>query len=311
MNDYKDFLWVEKYRPTKLEDFVLSEDIKSKIQEWINDEIFPHLILHGTYGTGKTSIVKFLINNFDCDVLEINAKGEGINIIREKVSSFLNIVSFQKFKVVVFHEGDQLSRQGQEALKEDIEINSDDTRIIFTTNHIERIDGAIASRCLKLHVEPNSPVDVAERIAYILSNEGIEINEDQKDPLWKFIKKKFPDIRNIIKGIQNSVYNGVLSLTETRNSSKFNDILSLMSKVNSKNKVDIFYEIREIVNTLPINDLKNIYEFLFYNLDNIYKKEEFYLAVNVIANFQYKSSFDVDLEINISAMIQSLIELKV
>ena len=311
MDDIMGMIWAERWRPKELEDFVLSEDLKTKVETWLEEGIFPHLTLYGTYGTGKTSLVKFLLDKFDCDVLEINAsKDKGIDLVRQQVSNFLKLSSFGEFKVVVFHEGEALTPQAQEALKEDIEINSDDTRIIFTTNHPEKINGAIASRTLQLQVEPPSPQSVAVRIKHILDAENVEIPDDQKDALWKLVKKNFPDIRSTIKQLQYSIVDGTLKIDRIVDDGDFDELLVLMSEVNSSNKVDKFYEMRKIINSLSQNKIKGIYDFLFYNLDDIYSKQEYYFSVSIIANYQYQSSFDVDIEINVSAMIQELIELK-
>lgn len=313
MNEnHLDFLWVEKWRPKEIEDFVLEDHVKSKIKKWLDLGIFPHLILHGTYGTGKTSLVKFLINKFDCDVLEVgkDMSKKGVDVMRNEIDQFLKLTSFSKFKVVVFHEGEQFSSQAQESLKESIEVNSDDTRIVFTTNHLEKLNGALASRCTQLHIEPPSPHAVAKRVKQILDAEGVEVSDEQTQELWKLVKDNFPDIRSTIKQIDNSVYDGVLTLRENKKVGQFDDIIDILKSVNKKNKIDKFYEIREITNSLPSNNLQNIYEFLFYKLIDIYNREEYYYSTTVIAEYQYKASFDVDIEINVSAMIQELIEIK-
>lgn len=310
--DVMNFLWVEKYRPKELDQFVLSDYVRSQVKKWISDGIFPHLILHGDYGTGKTSLVKFLISKFDCDVYEVNAsKIKGIDLIRDEITNFLNVVSFSKFKVVVFHEGENLTPQAQEALKEDLELNSDDTRIVFTTNHAERIDGALASRCLSVHVEPSDPKDVAERIKYILDKENVVVPDEQKQKLWKLVKDSFPDIRKVIKTVQNSVFDdGTLKLGTVDDFSEFSKIKDILSKTKkTSNKPKILQELRKIVNVIPNGALKGIYGFLFSNLSDIYNNEQYYFSVPVIARYQYQSSFDVDIEINVVAMLQELIEL--
>lgn len=309
--DYMDFLWVEKYRPKTIDDFVLPEETINHLKKWVEDGHFPHLILYGTYGTGKTSIVKFLLDNIECEVLELNASKENkLDVMRDKVTTFLSRSSLFGLKVVVFHEGENLTTRSQEVLKEEIEIHSDDARVIFTTNHIEKLDGAIADRCLQLKIEPDSPQDVAKRIQYILKNEGIEIPEDQKMNLWELVKEEFPSVRNCIKLVQSYSSNGKIIIGNSSNVGDFKKIMTIISKSNTNNKVNNFYKAREITNSLSYTSLSTFYSYLYKNLNDIFNKEEMFDIITIIAEYNFRSAHDIDLELNIASLIKELIEYK-
>ena len=306
-----DFLWTEKWRPTKIEDFVLPDDIIVDLKKWIEDGHFPHLILYGTYGTGKTSIVKFLLSRIECDALELNASKENkLETMRTEVANFLNRSSLFGMKVVVFHEGENLTRRAQETLKEDIELNSDDTRVIFTTNHPEKLDGAIADRCLSLKIEPDDPKKVAKRIQYILKRENIEVPDDQKDALWSMVKEEFPSVRSTIKRLERSCRSGVLKIISNEEFTQYSEILELINTVSETNKVDVFYKIRGIVNTMPYSYYQGFYHYLYKNIDRIFNKGMVFDCMATIAEYNHMFTNDVDKEINVASLCKELIEIK-
>jgi len=169
-------LWVEKYRPDILENYVGNENLKETISKYIEQNDIQNLIFYGPAGTGKTTLAKLLVKNIECDFLYINASDErGIETIRDKVSGFASTMSFKPLKVVILDEADFLTIQAQASLRNVIETFSKSTRFILTCNYIERIIDPLQSRCQTLKIVPPSKADVTRHICKILTNEECKL----------------------------------------------------------------------------------------------------------------------------------------
>ena len=103
-------LLVEKYRPTRLENYIGNKSIKNTIQKYIEQNDIQNLLFYGPAGTGKTTLAKLIVKNINCDYLYINASDErGIETIRDKVAGFASTASFKSIKVVILDEADFLT----------------------------------------------------------------------------------------------------------------------------------------------------------------------------------------------------------
>jgi replication-associated recombination protein RarA len=107
MNNSEHSLWVEKYRPSKLEDYVGNEHLKSKVAGYIESGDIPHLLLYGKAGTGKTTLAKLIVNSVDCDYMIINASDENnVDTVRNKVKNFASTIGFRQSKIIILDEFD-------------------------------------------------------------------------------------------------------------------------------------------------------------------------------------------------------------
>ena len=206
-------LWVEKYRPTTLEEYVGNETIKNKISDYLKQGSIQNLLFHGVAGTGKTTLAKLIAKNLNCDLLYINASDErGIDTIREKIIPFASSMSFNDIKIVILDEADYITPQAQATLRNTIESCSKTTRFILTCNYLERIISPLQSRCQTFEITPPSKGDVWNKCENVLHNENVEFETTK---IKAAIDTHYPDIRKIINTLQGSVINGVIKIDDT------------------------------------------------------------------------------------------------
>ena len=148
-----DFLWVEKYRPKKIKECILSEDLKKTFTEFLKQGEIPNLLLSGTAGTGKTTVARALCEELGTDYIIINGSDEGrqIDTLRNKIKNFASTVSLStesKHKVVILDEADYMNAESvQPALRNFIETFANNCRFIFTCNYKNKLIPALHSRC--------------------------------------------------------------------------------------------------------------------------------------------------------------------
>jgi DNA polymerase III delta prime subunit len=303
MFNKKHTLFTEKYRPDTLEGYIGNDDFKSSLQQWIDANDIPHLLLTGGAGTGKTTAAKLIINNIDCDSLYINCSDEnGIDTIRDKVKSFASAASFKPQKVVIMDEADFLTINAQAALRNIIETYSLNTRFVFTCNYIERIIDPIQSRTVIFELTPPSMQDVAFKCVEILDLEKITYT---RADLVRIVKQTYPDIRKTLNLLQSSLKNG--ELVESRTITNFkqtsDQVIELLKTKNVKN----FTTIRQLVMDSNIRDYNELYRVLFERADEFTDSA---IATLVIADYQYKSIMAPDKEITFCACISKLLTTK-
>ncbi len=207
-----DKIWVEKYRPHKLDDLIL-DDKSLRVVKQFEDEI-PNLLFVGSPGTGKTTLARIIVNDIlGCNFLYINASDEsGIDVIRHNITNFAQTKSFDGgIKVVILDEADGLTPQAQAALRNTMETYAKYCRFILTANYKHKIIPALQSRCQSLDLKP--VVDqAAKRCFNILRLENVKVSEEQKKKFVILVKKHFPDLRKTINEIQKSIVDGELCI---------------------------------------------------------------------------------------------------
>ena len=296
-------LWVEKYRPTKLDNYIGNDHLKSKVSVYLESGDIPHLLLFGRAGTGKTTLAKLLVNNIDCDYLYINASDENsVDVVREKVKNFASTLGFKDMKVIILDECDYITPNAQAALRILMETFSKNCRFILTCNYVERIIDPIQSRCQSFQIIPPDRKQVAQHLANILSNESIEY---ELTDIATIVNSGYPDIRRVINGSQRQVVNGKLVIDEntiTQNDYK-TKVLEILTTQDKKNA---FQNIRQLLADSKVTDFSDLFRLMFDTVDD-WGKGHIAECILILSKYQQSDAIVVDKEINVMAMFVELI----
>lgn len=289
-------LWTEKYRPSTIKDLVVSDTIKEFINDCIDKKYIPNLLLVGSVGTGKNSIVNVLLKSLPLSVLKINASAQrGIDVIRETVTDFISTSSFgNKQKIILLNEADRLTMEAQDSLRDLIEDNTNKCSFIFTGNYENKFSEALVSRCVKMTTSTmNSSKDIKKRLEYICEQENIDCDDDFLDDLIKKYKK---DIRSMINDIQ---YSTLVNDNNIVTKEEMNNIFDLIfEKCNTVKEIQDVFKERDII----INE--NIYSLLYRYF--IEKYSENTDCVICIAEYVYKGKYVFDQELQLMACLLTL-----
>jgi DNA polymerase III delta prime subunit len=299
-------LWCEKYRPTKLSEYVGNDIVKETIQQYLDTNDIPHLLFYGKPGTGKTTLAKLIINTIKCDSMVINASDENnVDTVRTKIKNFASSVGFSGFKVIVLDECDYLTPAAQAIMRNLMETFSKHCRFILTCNYIEKIIDPIQSRCQSFSITPPTKKDVAIQLSNILNSEGVKF--DVKN-LADIINSYYPDIRKMINTCQLQSAKGELKvdhkiMVENNFQTKLIEILK-----SDLDKRNMFMNIRQAVADNRINDYSEMYSILYDKVDE-YAIGNVANVILTIADGQAKDALVVDKEIVFASTLIQIINI--
>ena len=306
MSDVKNLLWVEKYRPKTLSDCILPIDLSTIFNGMVKEGKMPNMLFYGKAGTGKTSVAKALSNDLALDSMLINCSEEnGIDTLRVKIRQYASTVSLSgNGKVIILDEFDYATKAVQTGLRGAIEEFAKNCRFIITCNYKSRIIDPLHSRCTGIDFTVPSAeraqiaMSTMNRVEHILKTENVPY---EKSVIATLVKKHFPDIRRIINELQKYSSSGKIDvgILSQGSSDSFKELLTAM-------KAKEFANCRKwVVQNIDLNTAE-FYKKLYNELYTTLKSNSVPQAILIIAEYQYKSSFAADQEINTMAMLVQL-----
>ena len=303
------FLWVEKYRPKTIDECILPESTKKIFQGFLEQSEIPNLLLAGSAGVGKTTIAKALCNQLGTDCLVINGSDEGrfLDTVRNQAKVFASTVSLTstaKHKVIIIDEADNTTHDVQLLLRACIEEFQKNCRFIFTCNYKNKIISPLHSRCsvvdftLKGKEKATMAGAFFNRVKTILDSEGV--NYEPK-VVAEVVQKHFPDFRRTLNELQRYSSSGKIDTGILGVSNDIN-ITNLVGYIRKKEFTNMKKWVTQNMDNEPVAIMRKIYD----NLYNHFDPKSIPEAVLVISEYQYKSAFVVDQEINMVAFLTEL-----
>ena len=306
---HDDFLWVEKYRPKKVEDCILTQNVKDTFSSFVEQGEIPNLLLSGTAGVGKTTIAKALCNELGADFYVINGSDEGrfLDTVRNQAQNFAATVSLTngaKHKILIIDEADNTTPDVQLLLRASIETFQKNCRFIFTCNFKNKIIEPLHSRTtvIDFNVRGKSKQLLAgeffNRCRDILTKERVTFNNKV---VAEVIQKYFPDFRRTLNELQRYASTGGIDtgILATLGDAKID---TLVDSMRDKKFNDVKAWVQQNLDSDPASIMRNLYD----NLTNVMDGPSTAAAVLIIADYQYKSAFVADQEVNLLACLTQL-----
>jgi replication factor C small subunit len=299
---------VEKYRPNTIDKYVFRDDAQRRqIMQWIADQSIPHLLFSGNAGIGKTTLAKVLFNELNInplDILEINAsRTNGVDEVRDKIVSFIRMIPFGGYRVILLDEADYLSTNAQAALRGVMEEYHSTARFILTCNYPNKIIPAIHSRCQGFHVAKVDKTEYTARVAEILIQEGVNFELDTLDT---YVKAAYPDLRKCINLVQMNSSNGDLASPNDGDKNESDWKLEMVELFKAGKMTEAR---RLLCGAVKPEEMEEVYRWLYENIEIFGDDEKQDSAVLIIKQGLVDHTLVVDTEINLAATLIKLARL--
>ena len=302
-----EFLWVEKYRPKRISDVILPDNLKNTFIKIVENKEIPNMLFTGGAGLGKTTVAKAICNELQLDYILVNGSEEGnIDTLRNKIKQFASTVSLQGgYKVVILDEADYLNAQStQPALRGFIEEFSNNCRFILTCNFKNRIIEPLHSRCslYEFNTTKKQMVNLAgqfmDRVSTILTDEGVTFD---KKVIAELIMKYCPDWRRVLNELQRYSISGTIDsgVLDNVSDTNYNNLFGFLKEKDFKkmrqwvaNNIDIDFSVI----------IRNVYD----KMEEVVDGSSIPQLVLILADYQYKNAFVADHELNTVACLTEI-----
>ena len=304
----EEFLWVEKYRPHTIADTILPDDLKKTFQTFVDNGNIPNLLLTGSAGIGKTTVAKAMLDEIGADYIIINGSDEGrlIDTLRTKIKNFASSMSLAGGrKYVILDESDYLNAETvQPALRNFMEEYSANCGFILTCNFVNKIIAPLHSRCSVVEFKmrnadkPKLAGQFFKRVEWILEREGIDY---EQKVVAELITKHFPDNRRILNELQRYSVTGRIDSGVLANQTESN-LKVLMDALKNKE----FSNVRKWVGQNIDGDMAPFFRKFYETIHDYVAPASIPQIVVTLADYQFKSAFAADQEINTMAMLTEI-----
>jgi len=295
-------LWTEKYRPKSLDGYVFRDKHQEEqVRSWIKDQTIPHLLFSGNAGIGKTTLAKILISELGIaksDLLEINASRErGIEEVRRKITNFVQMIPYGRFKIVLLDEADMLTPEAQAAMRGVMEECHATARFILTCNYPNKIIPALHSRCQGFHVHKIDQTEFTARAATILVDESIDFDLESLDAI---VQSTFPDLRKCINTLQMNSIDGYLKAPNVGDSIE-PDYKLAMVELFQKREISAARKL--LCSQARPEEMVEIYRWLYDNIEIFGDESKQEKAILIIKQGLVDHTLVSDPEINLAATL--------
>jgi len=300
-------LWVEKYRPQRIDDTILPEKTKAAFKKFVADESIPNLLLTGGPGVGKTTIAKAMLDELGCDYIVKNGSlNVNIDTLRYDISTYASAVSLSGGrKYVIFDEADYLNAASvQPALRNFIEEYSANCGFIFTCNFKNRIIEPLRSRLSEVDFtieqsqRPKMAAQFFKRVQAILENENVDYDQAV---VAKVIQKHFPDFRRVLTELQSYSASGKIDegIFVNLKQESLDELFNLL-------KAKDFTNMRKWVATNSDQDMNEMFRRIYDMSGDKIEMRSMPGFVVTLADYMYKANFVADLEVNMVAFLTEI-----
>lgn len=308
MSELNDLVWAECYRPKTVDECILPEATKRMIKEAISSGSVPHFLMHGSAGTGKTSVCKAIANELEADLLYINASLERqIDVIRNRVVSFSSSVSLSGgLKIVLLDEFDGMENLQQNAMKGVIE-EFPNARFFFTSNHVHKVIDPIKSRCVVLDFkvskeeQPKLASRFFKRVSNILTERGVTFDPKVVAAL---VTSYFPDFRRTMNELQRHSVSGSIDssiLIAKGNKELYVELFDAMREKN-------FTNVRKWVGQNSDIEPHILFRDIYDNSNDLFAQDSIPQLVLLLADYSFKATHSVDSEIlTVAALVEIMV----